>query len=297
MCTLLTKALKGLHNIRNITLDARVVTGIDRRFETWYIRSFLWRVQWPRAFQAYQVLLAAVTYSQSQLDSFVIFQNERTKKCSISTHEISVPLVQRLEKEGFAAVGSRLKKYSVSLAMTTLPPELHDRESISEELKPVESRINHAFTTNDQTALSKVDFEGVSSLLRLMPNLEFLQIDMYPEDLSNSVTACHSFLPTLLQENWHFPHLKELRLLGIFSTQEALQELILRHAATLQVLSLENVVLTNGWWGPVFATLSQQAVSLASLRLSLLGVGESRVGVNLEPVDRVSDGRSSLIGV
>jgi hypothetical protein len=122
-----------------------------------------------------------------------------------------------------------------------------------------------------------------------MPNLEVLQIDMYLDDLSLSVTAYHSFLLALLRDNWHFPHLKELRLLGTCSTQEALQELILRHAATLQVLSFENVVVTNGSWEPIFATLSQQATSLVSLRLSLLGVGENRVGVNLEPVDRVSD--------
>jgi hypothetical protein len=128
MCTLLTMALKGLHNIRNITFDASVVTGIGRRFELWYIRSFLWSVQWPRAFQAYQALLAAITYSGSQLDSLVIAQNRKMRKCSFPTHGLNMPLVQRLEKEGFAAVGSQLKEYSLSLAMTAQPHSPDDKK-------------------------------------------------------------------------------------------------------------------------------------------------------------------------
>lgn len=293
MCTLLTKALKGLSNIRNIILDASVVTGIDRRFEPWHIRSFFWGIQWPRAFQAWQVLLTAATHSRSQLDSLAVFQKENTKKCSIPVHEIPVTFIQKLEEEGFAEVGSRLKSYSISLAMT---PQLDRGEDLKRTLEDMrrgmgmESPSTDALATNDNTAHSKVDFEGVSYLLKLMPNLESLQINMYPGDLNDSVSEYDEFLPTLLRENWRFPHLKELRLLGVCSSQEDLQELITRHAATLQVLSLENLVLTSGSWEPIFATLSQQATSLVSLRLALLGVGEGRIGVNLEPADLVSHG-------
>ncbi|KAE9376431.1 hypothetical protein N431DRAFT_554852 [Stipitochalara longipes BDJ] len=293
MCTLLTKALNGLPCLRNIALDAGVALKIDRRLEVEYVRSFAWSVQWSRAFQAYQVLLAAITYSGAHLDTLVIFQNQRTRKCSIPTHEITMPLVHRLETEGFATVGSRIKAYTVSLAMTTRPHKPDDQEDTLEETEshePVTASSTHPSATSDDKSNVEVDFEGVSSLLRLMPNLEFLQIHLYPGIIGPvTLPAYHSFLPTLLQEHWYFPRLRELRLLGVLTTQEALQKLILRHAATLQTLSLENVVLTTGSWDPIFTTLSQQASSLVSLRLSLLGVGENRIGVNLEPVDENLD--------
>ncbi|KAH6678002.1 hypothetical protein B0J14DRAFT_697058 [Halenospora varia] len=293
MCTLLTKALNGLPCLRNIALDASVAMKIDRRLEVEHVRSFAWSVQWARAFQAYQVLLAAITYSGAHLDGLVIFENQKIRKCSIPIHEITMPLVHRLETEGFAPVGSRVKAYTVSLAMTTRPHKPGEQEDALEETEshgPIESSGTHPLATSDDIANAEVDFESVSSLLRLMPNLEFLQIHLYPGIIGPvSLPACHSFLPTLLQEHWHFPHLRELRLLGVLLTQEALQKLILRHAATLQVLSFENVVLTTGLWDPIFATLSQQASSLVSLRLSLLGVGENRIGVNLEPVDQNLD--------
>jgi hypothetical protein len=294
MCTLLTKALKSLPWLRHIALDAIVAVNIDRRLEVAYLHSFVWSVQWTRAFQAYQVLLTAIAHSGVHLDGLIIFQGQNTRKCSIPTHKITIPLVRRLEAEGFSAVGSCVKAYTVNMAMTARPQKPVDQKDALEETEPhepIESSRIPPHATSDDRANPEADFEGVSSLLRLMPNLEFLQVNMYPGIVIGPVTlkAYQSFLPTLFREHWQYPRLRELRLLGVFSTEEALKELILRHAATLQVLSFENVVLTTGSWDPIFATISQQAKSLVSLRLSLLGVGENRTGVNLEPVDRDLD--------
>lgn len=115
---------------------------------------------------------------------------------------------------------------------------------------------------------------------------------MYPEELS---LFRYSIL--LVSSNdalrWStFSASKRLKILNVCSSLEALQDLMLCLAAARQDLSFENVVLTNGSWEPSLATLSQRATSLASLQLSLLSVGESRVGGNLESVDWVSDHRS-----
>jgi hypothetical protein len=236
MCTLLTKALKSLPWLRHIALDAIVAVNIDRRLEVAYLHSFVWSVQWTRAFQ----------------------------------------------------------EYTVNMAMTARPQKPVGQKDALEETEPhepIESSRIPPHATSDDRANPEADFEGVSSLLRLMPNIEFLQVNMYPGIVIGPVTlkAYQSFLPTLFREHWQYPRLRELRILGVISTEEALKELILRHAATLQVLSFENVVLTTGSWDPIFATISRQAKSLVSLRLSLLGVGENGTGVNLEPVNRDLD--------
>jgi len=291
MCILLTKALKYLPSVRGIKLEAEVVTRFDRRAGVQFGPLTAWSVQWPLAFQTYEQLLTAITFSGVHIDNFSIFKS--SWKSSIPTHEITMPLVRRLETDGLAAVSTQLKGYTMSLAMTAPTSKLEPEENIPEEMGYPGTQSP---TSYNELSNAKADFEGVSSLLRLMPNLELLDVKLYPAVMSLDLEAGYdSFLPTLLQDNWYLPRLRELRLLGVLATQEALQEFILRHAATLQVLSLENVVLISGSWEPIFATLSQQTTSLTSLRLSLLGVGEHRIGVNLEPVDRDLDDKDESI--
>jgi hypothetical protein len=281
MCTLLIKALRGLPNVRNINLKAALATGIGKRYN---IGNFLtWRDNWTRTFEAFQALLTAITSSETSLDSLVI----GFEKLSIPTHAI-MDLMHKLESEGFVAVGLRLNTFAINLAMTTRPSiSPHDAIAKHGSLTSESSTSQHVVGSNDYQNGSQPDFEGVSHLFRRMPNLESLEVNLYPA-AKLPEQSYQSFLPVVFKDTWYFPRLRKLSFLGLVSSQESLQDILTRHAATLEEVDFENVVLSSGSWEPVFKTLSQLP-SLTNLRLNLLATTTDRNEVNLEPIDRTLD--------
>jgi hypothetical protein len=117
MCKMLTKVLNGFPSVREIILGACVATHDERHVEVF---AFKWTKDWLRAFAAYQALLSAIINSRTQLDSLVVYQ--KSKKCSIPTHAITIGLAPILHTKGFKAFGMKLKAFSLNLAMTTQPP-------------------------------------------------------------------------------------------------------------------------------------------------------------------------------
>jgi hypothetical protein len=91
----------------------------------------------------------------------------------------------------------------------------------------------------------------------------------------------------VFNDSWYFPRLKKLSFLGLIASQESLQDVLTRHAATLENIDFDNVVLSSAW-EPVFKTLSQLP-SLTNLRLNILATTADRMEVNLEPIDRKLD--------
>jgi hypothetical protein len=121
-----------------------------------------------------------------------------------------------------------------------------------------------------------------------MPNLESLEISLYPA-ASLDEEAYAAFLPTVFKDNWKLPRLKRLAFLGVIATQEALQNVLTQHAATLEKVSFDHVILSEGSWNQVFETLSQQMPLLSTLYLSLIATTSDPMEINLEPADRHLD--------
>ncbi|EPE33751.1 hypothetical protein GLAREA_06764 [Glarea lozoyensis ATCC 20868] len=284
MCKMLTKVLNGFPNVREIILAACVATYDDERHVDLF--AFKWTKDWLRAFAAYQALLSAIINSGTQLDSLVVYQ--KLKKCSIPTHAITIGLLPILHTTGFKAFGMKLKAFSLDLAMTTQPPRPNETSlSISNE-EDVQLMLNHGASTKNYRGGSEIDIEGVSLLLRLMPNLESLEINLYPA-ASLDEEAYGAFLPTLFKDNWKLPRLKKLTFLGLTTTHEALQGVLTRHAATLEEVSFDHVNLSSGSWNQVFETLSQRMPLLSTLHLSLIATTSDPMEMNLEPADRRLD--------
>ncbi|KAH8682672.1 hypothetical protein BX600DRAFT_430537 [Xylariales sp. PMI_506] len=300
MFSILTECLGKLPNVRHLKLEASVVLNADLRQPPEDVASLRWRELWTNAIQAYRIMLLSIARSGIQLDSVSIY--ESTMKCSIPTHEVLEPLLQLSETEGanFAGFASRLKRFSISLATTTLPVRPRPSFQRIPSQPPADDAVGGGryglfdisrgsnLHASDQQIDELSDMEGVARLLHMMPGLESLHLHLCTTvNGMLSPSYYQNLLATLFLGGWRFPRLAHLALRGFRTSQADLQDVLARHAARLRTLSLENITLSAGAWSPVFALLTHEARVLERLRLSVLWSAEPYSNrMNLAPADR-----------
>lgn len=264
---MLTPATSGeLRSLKTITLTAHIV-GPDRRNyrPPEDIKQLHWRELYAHATQAYRVVMSAIARSRPNIEGLHIYRG--VKLCGVPTNEVGMPL-DKLEAEGFAVVAQQLRSFSIRLASVVDPIRprgggaadagFYDRFDISQ---------GRRFEANDRHLIDREsDPEGVARLLRLMPNLESLDLHFFSKTRGTDESASYkAFLPTVMRDLC-FPYLRHLALVGFWATEESSRRIICGHPI-LCTLTLRHIYLTDGSWDAIFAAL-RQAASLTRLYLS-----------------------------
>ncbi|KAF5005511.1 hypothetical protein FDECE_8050 [Fusarium decemcellulare] len=265
MCVQLSDALRAFGSLDKITLEAVVVLGRqpEHRWPPHKVEYLAWKELWSRAIQAYRVVMSAIARSQIHLNSLVIY--EWTKICSIPCNE-AVAVVPRIIQQGFAAVGSHLNNFSISLA-TKLTPVVPIKDD-DDFYEPLDLSSDQILPSSGSTLDDESEFQDMARLLQLMPNLKSLAMHLYrtfrdEESFFNS----YSSLLSVLFRCMALPHLRSLNLRG-FPAQKTLINDILLTYPSIRYLALVYMRFKPDEWAGAFSPLANTHSSVRTLRLS-----------------------------
>ncbi|KAK2761673.1 hypothetical protein FQN54_001501 [Arachnomyces sp. PD_36] len=233
----LVSVMKDLERLGSITLDAAVLEGRGSIIPPTREK---WQETWTRAHQVYRLAITAVARSSIAVDTLSVYRN--TWRCSVPICHITAHTLSLDAADELSSTGRTIKNLAISVS-----PEI--AEDFGGE------------SLQGQSGYS------IASLLKLMPNLETLDLHSYcpntgegiknDEVLADVVQAAH--LPLLKKCSWH----------GIYCTEQTMLQ-FLKTYPQIQHLTLEEIHLTEGTWEPIFQHLSSDMPALTSLHLSNL---------------------------
>ena len=292
MCDALTTLLRRLSNIDTITLEGAVICYTreqplsEHRCNTENVRGLSWLGLWAHAIRASRVVLSAVARSQPGLKSLFIYQ--KTVRCGLPTNQITADLIDRMEAEGFEVVGRGLQHLAISVGTTVLPPpasSTEDTPSTSRGFYELVDLIGgDKLEVGDPRLDAHAGLDGLTRLLRFMPNLESLDLHLFnaapirstvPED-----RPFQSLLPTLFT-SLSLARLESLSLRGLPATEQTLTGFLSQHPR-LRSLALDDVYLSGGSWTKVLAVAVRACPGLSRAQLCNLWQPEGLGPLHLE---------------
>jgi hypothetical protein len=286
----LTAALDQLSNLDKLSLEGVAIhfRGAMGNNPTGFTRhspentpGLVWKEFWDDAVRAFRVVLLAAARSQTRLKILSMFQN--TARCGIPSSELTQDLLDQIRDEGFARMGTGLRKLSISIGTAAMPPQLPDLHLLSpalfqdsrlrallnpasEELTPAPPNEN---TLAGPELHARVHENGLVQLLDFMPNLEFLDLHLYVTT-SGSCVSEERPLPSLLSNIFHcltLSRLENIRLRGLRTDEQTLKAFLCHHPQ-LQSLALVNMFLSgDGSWTEVLATAVKHCRGLCRVEL------------------------------
>ncbi|KAI0835937.1 hypothetical protein F5Y06DRAFT_305572 [Hypoxylon sp. FL0890] len=280
----LTQALLALNNLQVITLEAVVVCGPATRCGPEETQYLVWRKLWAQAIQAFRVVMRAISDSEANIQSLIIYQ--KTKKCSIPTNEVAAAIATTIREDGETGNYRSIKKLAISVATTVVPCRvtkgLCADANFFELFDLTKGRMLNA---DDPEVDANADVKGVVDLLRLMPMLNSLEIHLYNTTSSTDIPEelpYQLFLSSLFQDRL-FPHLERLTLRGLPTTAETMVHIFSTNNR-LRYLGLQNVYLTSKSWDYVLDAAVKSCAALEKVQLSNLWRprGESGGVTNLD---------------
>ncbi|KAH7006967.1 hypothetical protein EDB80DRAFT_777611 [Ilyonectria destructans] len=264
MCVQLSDAFRAFGALDDITLEAAVVLGRqpEYRWPPHKVEYLAWRRLWARAIQAYRVVMSAVARSQIRLGTLAIYKE--TKICSVPYNE-SVAVVPRIAQEGFAAVGSRLNDFSISLATTVAPVVPINDDDFYE---PFEISSGQNLSDHGSEPENNPEFQDITRLFQLMPNLKSLTMHLYQTSRdTKSFFSSYSPLLSALFRSTTLLHLRSLDLRG-FPIQTTLMNDVLSKSPGIQTIRLQYVCFDSSEWRQALSPLANANSAVRSLRLS-----------------------------
>lgn len=304
MCVMLAAVLGELRGLKTITLTARVI-GPDRRNYRLPedVEHLHWRELQAHAIQAYRIVMSAIARSQVSIEGLHIYRG--VKLCGVPTNEVGIPL-DRLEAEGFAVVAQRYLK-SFSIRLTSVVDPIRETDTTADDTEfyePFDISHGRILDHNDRQLIEReCDPAGLARLLRLMPNLDSLDLHLFTRirERPDETASYRAFLQPIIQD-LRFPHLKDLALAGFWATEESMRRIIQDHPS-LRALTIRHFHLTDGSWEPIFTTLAHVMMSLTRLYLSSLYSSDTHLltefntaCMNVNPSD-ASDSHNHLPGL
>ncbi|KAK7432067.1 hypothetical protein QQZ08_001357 [Neonectria magnoliae] len=264
MCAQLSDAFRAFGALEDITLEAAVVLGRqpEHRWPPHKVEYLAWRRLWARAIQAYRVVMSAMARSQIHLGSLAIY--EETKICSVPYNEAAA-VVPRIAQEGFAAVGSRLNNFSISLA-TTVTPMVPINDDDFYELFEIPG--GQKLSANGLERENNPEFQDIARLFQLIPNLKSLTMHLYQTstDTKSFFNSYSPLLPALFRSTTR-PHLRSLDLRG-FPIQTPLMNDVLSKSPSIQTIRLKYVYFDASEWRQALSPLANANSAVRSLHLS-----------------------------
>ncbi|KAK7402658.1 hypothetical protein QQX98_011605 [Neonectria punicea] len=273
MCAQLSDAFRAFGTLDDITLEAVVVLGRqpEHRWPPHKVEYLDWRRLWARATQAYRVVMSAIARSQIRLSSLAIYQE--TKICSVLYNE-AVAVVPRITQEGFAAVGSRLNDFSISLATATMPMvPVNDNEFY----EPLNIPGDQDLSADGSEPETRPEVQDVAPLFQLMPNLKSLTMHLYQTSRAKSFFSSYSLLLSALFRSRTLPHLRSLDLRG-FPIQATLMKDVLSTSPGIQTIRLQYVYFLANEWRQALSPLANADSAVRSLHLSDIWSFNPQVG-------------------
>ncbi|KPM42381.1 hypothetical protein AK830_g4173 [Neonectria ditissima] len=264
MCAQLSDAFRAFGALDNITLEAAVVLGRqpEHRWPPHKVEYLAWRRLWARTIQAYRVVMSAIARSQIHLGSLAIYKE--TKICSVPYNE-AVAVIPRTTQEDFAAVGSRLNEFSISLAATVA-----SMVSIKDDdfYEPFEIPGGQDLSADGLEPENNLEFRDIARLFQLMPNLKSLTMHLYQtsRDAKSFFNSYSALLPALFRSTT-LPHLRSLDLRG-FPIQTTLMNDILSKSPGIQTIRLQYLYLDASEWRQALSPLVNANSAVRSLHLS-----------------------------
>jgi hypothetical protein len=264
ICVQLTDAFHAFGGLDQITLEAAVVLGRlpEHRWPPHKVEYLAWRELWARTIQAYRIVMSAIARSQIHLGSLTIYKE--TKICSVPCNEVAV-VFSRILQEGFAAVGSCLNNFSISLATAVTPvvPVSDD-----EFYEPFDISGGQRLSANDLKVDNKPEFQDIAQLLQLMPNLKSLTMHLYQTFRDdNSFFNSYSSLLSAIFHSTPRPHLLSLDLQG-FPVQITLMNDALSNSPNIQSIRLQYMYFQPSHWAQALSPLADTHTPVRSLYLS-----------------------------
>lgn len=245
----LVSAMKLFEKLDSISLEAAVVQG---RGEIEPPPNRKWHETWTRAWQVYDLTMTAVIRSGIAIDTLTVYRE--TMRCSVQACNITAHIASLDAADRLSFAGSSIKHLALSIS-----PE------ITEDF--------------DSTTLEGQNGYGIAGLLKLMSNLETLDLHLYRPRKGKRI-RCERILEEVAQVV-HLPLLKQCSWNGAFCTEETMLQFLKKYPQITH-LTLGEINLVSGSWAPILEYLSNEMPALISLRLSNLW----RRGnvMNLDPV-------------
>jgi hypothetical protein len=286
----LASALKLFERLDSIDLDATVIQRPNLTVST---TAGEWHPIWIRASQVYCLSMSAVARSGVAVETVTIYRN--TPRCSVPSCDITAH-VRKLDADCCLA---SIKNFALSTS-TKIETDFRKIAAAGEQLQGAKSVFHEAFGStagllkaDDPEALAEDNFPGIARLLKLMPNLEAIDLHLY-RTLNGHPRSYDRIFQAIAEEIRLPSTLEQCFLRGIFTTEQSLLQFLTNHPR-INHLDLREICLTSGSWEAIFEYVSAMP-NLRRLRLSNLWDNDGML-TNLYPVrkehfDREADLRN-----
>ncbi|KAL8691641.1 MAG: hypothetical protein Q9218_003176 [Villophora microphyllina] len=178
---LLTDALRKFRELAVLAIEAAVFQGLGGHLEASSARE--WHPIWIRASQVYRTTTLAIAQSSVAIASLQAYH--MSQRCSVPTWDVN-ELMPDLEAAGFVKAAENIKRISLSVSTRVKS----DAQGVANALANL-SEVDRAYyeagmgtqagllSKDDPDALSTGNYPGVARLLKVMPNLEDLNLHLY----------------------------------------------------------------------------------------------------------------------
>ncbi|CAI7644721.1 unnamed protein product [Penicillium pancosmium] len=253
--------LSLIRKLRRIELDATIIQG-PISIVTTDTGKTNWYPVWMRASRTYCITMEAITQSNIELKTLIVYQ--RTSRCSKGIECLSLSISNK-----------------VTTGATDRPPRTPIACHAVAWYGKRPANAAYISSLGGITSGGNENFDGLARLLNLTSNLKTLDIHMYNTKQEKFVDS-HFIFEAVSRETL-LPHLRKCSFGGIITTEDSLIQFLSKHS-NIAILALNQIQLpSEESWKPVFAHLEQSMPGLEHLHLSTLRGGD-RQSINLHPL-------------